>query len=168
MSKQLYQLPFTTQQSTIDGVIKKVNTERECYFVGEVSYRLLPTISSCWKSEWENGCPIFALNRRVHSAARTFSGPPISLLTGYDLHCYKPSLLGGRPSLRGAAGNASSCSQRGNNRSVMPLDVSGCIRATLSAAASRLGFPLAGKLNLATALVLGTDGCIRPSRTRNS
>ena len=87
---------------------------------------------------------------------------------GYDLHCYKPSLLGGRPSLRGAAGNASSCSQRGNNRSVMPLDVSGCIRATLSTAASRLGFPLAGKLNLATALVLGTDGCIRPSRTRNS
>ena len=34
-------------------------------------------MSSCWKS----ACPIFALNRRVHSAARTFSGPPITLLT---------------------------------------------------------------------------------------
>ena len=46
-------------------------------------------MSSCWKS----ACPIFTLNRWVHSAARTFSGPPISLLTrlwlvpsGYKLH----------------------------------------------------------------------------------
>ena len=37
-------------------------------------------MSSRWKSEWKSDCPIFALNRRVHSAARTFSGPPISLL----------------------------------------------------------------------------------------
>ena len=35
--KQLYQLPFTPQQSAIDGVIKKVNTVRESFFVGEVS-----------------------------------------------------------------------------------------------------------------------------------
>ena len=38
-------------------------------------------MSSCWKSEWMSECPIFTLNRRLHSAARTFSGPPISLLT---------------------------------------------------------------------------------------
>ena len=37
ISKQLYQLPFTPQQSTIDGVIKKVNTLTERFFVGEVS-----------------------------------------------------------------------------------------------------------------------------------
>ena len=64
----------------------------------------------------------------------------------YDLHLDEPSLLGGR------------C-RRGNNRSVMPLDVPGRTRATLSAAASLLGFPLAGKLDLATAFVLGKDGC---------
>ena len=38
-------------------------------------------MSSHWKSVWKSECPIFALNRWVHSAARTFSGPPISLLT---------------------------------------------------------------------------------------
>ena len=36
---------------------------------------------SCWKSDWKRVCPIFALNHRVHSAAQTFSDPPISLLT---------------------------------------------------------------------------------------
>ena len=39
------------------------------------------------------------------------------------------------------------------------------VETTLSAAASRLGFPLSGKLNLATAFVLGTDSCNRLSRT---
>ena len=38
-------------------------------------------MSSRWKSEWKSACPIFALNRRVHFAARTFSGPPIGLLS---------------------------------------------------------------------------------------
>ena len=36
LSKQLYQLPLTPQQSAIDGVIKKVNTVRECFIVGLV------------------------------------------------------------------------------------------------------------------------------------
>ena len=85
ISKQLYQLPFTPQQSTIDGVMKKVNTVRECFFV----------VKSC--------IDFYPLYHRVET--------------------------------------------------------------TLSAAASRLGFPLAGKLNLATAFVLGTDSCNRLSRT---
>jgi len=51
-----------------------------------------PTMSLCWKGE----CPIFTLNHRVHSAALTFLGPPISLLmrltrfpSGSILHRYK-------------------------------------------------------------------------------
>ena len=86
ISKQLYQLPFTPQQSTIDGVMKKVNTVTECFFVGEVL-----------------GIDFYPLYHRVET--------------------------------------------------------------TLSAAASRLEFPLAEKLNLATAFVLGTDSCNRLSRT---
>ena len=50
-------------------------------FVGKVSKRPLHTMSSRWKSDGKSACPIFALNCRVHSAARTSSGPPISLLT---------------------------------------------------------------------------------------
>ena len=42
---------------------------------------------------------------------------------------------------------------------VIVTNVPGRTRATLSATASLLGFPLAGKLDLATAFVLGTDGC---------
>ena len=38
-------------------------------------------MSSRWKSEWKSERSLFALNRRVHSATRTFSGPLISLLT---------------------------------------------------------------------------------------
>ena len=33
-TKIIYQLPLTPQQSTINGVIKKVNTVGECFFVG--------------------------------------------------------------------------------------------------------------------------------------
>ena len=44
------------------------------------------------------------------------------------------------PSLRGTAGDTSSRSRERNNRAVMPLDVPGRTRATLSAAASILGF----------------------------
>ena len=48
-------------------------------------------------------------------------------------------------SLRGTAGDASSRSRRGNNRSVMPLDVPGRTRATLSAAASLVRLPASGE-----------------------
>ena len=44
------------------------------------------------------------------------------------------------PSFRGTAGDTSSRSRERNNRAVMPLDVPGRTRATLSAAVSLLGF----------------------------
>ena len=52
--------------------------------------------TSCWKSEWKSVCPLYTLNHCIHLAARTFSCPPICLLTrlthfpcGLILHRHK-------------------------------------------------------------------------------
>ena len=79
LSKQLYQLPLTPQQSTIDGVIKKVNTVRECFFTGlvETSAHYVIVLK-----EWLKECvSYFRVESSVHPAAQTLSDPPISLLT---------------------------------------------------------------------------------------
>ena len=79
LSKQLYQLPLTPQQSTINGVTKKVNTVRECFFAGlvETSTHYVIVLKE-WLKEYVS---YFRVESSVHPAAQTSSDPPISLLT---------------------------------------------------------------------------------------
>lgn len=71
-------------------------------------------------------------------------------------HARCPSRHGAVDFLEGLL--VSNQSQEGNNRSVMPLDVLGRTRATLTVPESALPSP-AGAGNLANAVVLGIDPC---------